>query len=365
MNLGPNERSNEERILDANLNRSTEALRVVEEIARLGMSDKSLSEGLKKLRHQLLGVLAPDPETRLKQIEKRDILGDVGCEIASPSAPGNQNQTGLQELVLRNFQRLKESLRTIEEVLKLSSPDLSRVVQSLRYRAYNLEKELLVLLSEGKSTRLRDAALYLLWTPSLCTTDPESILKGALVGGVCCVQLRLKNTPVSQWLHYGEVARALTREYQVPLIVNDRADICLALEADGLHVGQDDLPIPTARSIIGKERLLGLSTHSLEQAEQALEQEIDYIGIGPTFETQTKDAGPALGADKCAEIFNQISIPAFAIGGINADKLGRLLGSGVHRIAVSSAILSASSEREATERTETLKSLLSSPARAE
>ena len=134
MNLGPDEPSNEDRILDANLNRSTEALRVVEEIARLEMSDKSLSEGLKNLRHKLLGTLAPHPEARLQQIEHRDILGDVGCEIPSPSAPVNQEKAGLQELVLRNFQRLKESLRTIEEILKLSSPDLSLVVQSLRYQ---------------------------------------------------------------------------------------------------------------------------------------------------------------------------------------------------------------------------------------
>lgn len=353
------------RILDASLNRATEALRVIEDIARFHLDRPALSGELKELRHTLLGALAPDPSTRLAWLEHRDIAGDVGRDLASPSSPATgaseTPDAGLVELALRNFQRLKESLRTLEEVSRLVAPGSTGTLERLRYSVYRLETMLPPPADRRTDSVEVTSSLYLLFTPSLCHGRPEEILAGALEGGVDLVQLRLKDAPEREWIETGRLARRLTREAGVPLIVNDRPDHCLLLEADGLHLGQDDLPPREARRLLRRPAWIGLSTHSMEQARAALELPVDYIGVGPAFPTSTKDAGPALGADKVGEISRSVSIPSFAIGGINADRLGRLQGAGVRRIAVSSTILEAGDRESARVRAGALREALDRP----
>jgi len=134
--------------------------------------------------------------------------------------------------------------------------------------------------------------------------------------------------------------RELTKNYQSVFIVNDYADIAMSVEADGVHLGQDDLPIREARSFMGREKIIGISTHNVEQAIAAEKEGADYIGYGPVFHTTTKeDAGSPKGTDILREVKRQVRIPVIAIGGINLENLESVLNTGIDAVAVSSAIL--------------------------
>jgi thiamine-phosphate diphosphorylase len=131
----------------------------------------------------------------------------------------------------------------------------------------------------------------------------------------------------------------IAKKFGATLIVNDHPDIALAADADGVHLGQDDLPVKEARKIMGKNRIIGISTHTVEQARDAGRDGADYIGFGPVFHTTTKDAGRPMGIEMLREIKRQVQIPVIAIGGINAENIRPVLETGVDAVAVSSAIL--------------------------
>jgi len=124
-------------------------------------------------------------------------------------------------------------------------------------------------------------------------------------------------------------------------IVNDHADIAKAVDADGVHLGQDDLPLEYGRKILGRDKLIGISTHSVEQAREAEAAGADYIGFGPLFPTKTKEAGPHQGVEKLRLLRNAVSLPVLAIGGIRPDTLAEVMQAGADGIAVISAVLSA------------------------
>ncbi len=139
----------------------------------------------------------------------------------------------------------------------------------------------------------------------------------------------------------------LAGKYNAVFIVNDYSDIALAVDADGVHLGQDDLPVKEAREILGKEKIIGVSTHCIEQALEAEQAGADYIGFGPVFHTSTKDAGSPRGTDLLGEIKNKVSIPVVAIGGINLGNIHSVLETGVDAVAVASAILKGDIEENA------------------
>jgi thiamine-phosphate diphosphorylase len=139
----------------------------------------------------------------------------------------------------------------------------------------------------------------------------------------------------------------IAKKFKATLIVNDHPDIALAADADGVHLGQDDLPVKEARKIMGKNRIIGISTHTVEQARNAGRDGADYIGFGPVFHTTTKDAGRPMGIEMLREIKRQVQIPVIAIGGINAENIRPVLETGVDAVAVSSAILRGDIEENA------------------
>lgn len=139
----------------------------------------------------------------------------------------------------------------------------------------------------------------------------------------------------------------LAGKHNAVFIVNDYSDIALAVDADGVHLGQDDLPVKEAREILGKEKIIGVSTHCIEQALEAEQAGADYIGFGPVFHTSTKDAGSPRGTDLLGEIKNKVSIPVVAIGGINLGNIHSVLETGVDAVAVASAILKGNIEENA------------------
>ncbi|MBF0553892.1 MAG: thiamine phosphate synthase [Nitrospirae bacterium] len=159
--------------------------------------------------------------------------------------------------------------------------------------------------------------------------------------GVKWVQLRDKKTSRLAVYKAARLLRTLTRANGITFIINDYADIAAAVDADGVHLGQDDLPLSEARKILGNKKLIGISTHNLDQAIKAQEDGADYIGFGPIYSTATKKAGPPKGQQSIIEIRNHIHIPIAAIGGINEGHITELIEAGADALAVASAIMDA------------------------
>jgi len=158
-----------------------------------------------------------------------------------------------------------------------------------------------------------------------------------LCAGVKCIQYREKDLSRRKIFENAVILRALTRSFDATLIINDHADIALAVGADGVHLGQDDLPLKEARKIMGG-RIVGISTHNLDQAKEAELGGADYIGFGPVFHTTTKDAGTPKGIDNIRTVKENVSIPVVAIGGISLDNIAQVLDAGADAIALATAI---------------------------
>ncbi len=235
------------RILDAAANRAREALRVVEDYCRFVLNDAVLSGELKTLRHQLAALLAELPPAQL--LEARDTLGDVGTGISTPQ---EQERASLTDVVRANLKRLQEALRSLEEFGKLHSPELGQGLEQLRYRSYTLERALL--LGAEARARLQDARLYVLVTGALCTLGLRQTVQAAVDGGADIIQLREKHLSDRALLERAYEVRQWTRQAGVLFIVNDRPDIARLVEADGVHLGQDELPVREARRILGPGR---------------------------------------------------------------------------------------------------------------
>lgn len=168
------------------------------------------------------------------------------------------------------------------------------------------------------------------------------VIRAAIAGGATVVQYREKEGTTRQMMEEARALRELARQAGVPFIVNDRVDIALAVDADGVHVGQDDMPAPLARKLMGPEKIVGVSVDNLEQALQAERDGADYVGAGPILATPTKpDAAPPIGLEGLAEICRQVSIPVVAIGGINETNAAAVIAAGAAGVAVVSAVVAA------------------------
>jgi len=178
------------------------------------------------------------------------------------------------------------------------------------------------------------------------------VAEAAIAGGADVVQLRDKEAPSGRLYQEAMQLRKITRDAKVPFIVNDRLDIALAVDADGLHVGQSDLPASVARRILGPGKILGVSVDTVEQAILAEKDGADYLGVGPVFEARgTKpDTGEPMGVDCIARIRRHCRLPIVAIGGINAENAGKVREAGADAVAVISAIVSADDISQATRR---------------
>lgn len=339
-----------ERLIDASLNRCTEALRVVEDVARFHWSFSAMSAELKDLRHAVLRVFASTPEKRAALTRCRDIEGDVGTVIASPPRDtiSTASPDPLFDVAQSNLQRAKEALRSLEEVARANAPMTSKKIESLRYRLYSVEKGL-VHLATGSASQFAGRHLCLLATRSLCRGPFDDIVAGSIEGGVDVVQLREKELSDRELLSLARSLRQRTANAGVLLVINDRADIARLVGADAVQLGQGDLPPAEVRRILGDRVAIGVSTHSVEEARAAAREGADYIGIGPVFPTSTKDAGPSIDPQGFAEIQSVVDVPGYAIGGISPENIAPLAAAGAKRIAVSGALLRAESGAEARE----------------
>lgn len=185
--------------------------------------------------------------------------------------------------------------------------------------------------------------LYIILDPSICPDRPlHSVLTQSAQAGTQIFQYRNKTASMKEAYAEALMLRKIAAEEGVLFIVNDRCDLALAVDADGVHLGQDDLPFDYVRKLMGPEKLIGLSTHNADQVKEADALKPDYIGFGPIFTPSSKrDHDPVVGMEGLRSIRSLTSLPIFAIGGIQADQLGQLVHAGVDGVAVISAILRA------------------------
>jgi thiamine-phosphate pyrophosphorylase len=336
----PTEPVDAARIIDASANRAREALRVLEDHCRFVSSGAFLTGRLKQLRHELAAALAELPPELL--LAGRDTVHDVGTSIATSA---EQERASLKHVVLANAKRLQEALRSLEEFGKVLSPRLGQAMEQLRYQAYTLERALVI--GDDARGRLAEARLYVLVTESLCRASLVGTVREAIDGGADVIQLREKSLDDRTLLAKARDVRQLTRQRGVLFIVNDRPDIALLAEADGVHLGQEDLPLQEARRLLGPDALIGVSTHDLFQVRRAILDGANCIGVGPTFPSGTKTFDAFPGLDFVRAAVAETSLPAFALGGINLENVSEVVAAGCRRIAVSQAVCAAADPRAA------------------
>jgi thiamine-phosphate pyrophosphorylase len=330
------------RILDVNLDRASEGLRVIEDAVRFGLDDYHLTLKVRQLRHFLAKVAEEIPHFRWRQrLGYRDVEKDVGAALVE-----KEKREGFENLVKANFGRVQEAERSLEEFVKLLSSELGQRFKKLRFQTYSLEKKVAMRLEKRC-----DFSLYVITDSSLIKEeDFEGKIKEVVSNGATVVQLREKTLSLSAFFKKALLVRKMIPE-DVLFMVNDRVDIAIASGADGVHLGQEDLPISAARTILGPHKIIGASTHSVEQAQQAEREGADYVATGPVFSTTTKpDVGSAKGIEIIGKVKEKVDIPVIAIGGINSNNVKRTLKAGADGVAVISAVFKQANTGLATRR---------------
>ncbi|MHB9095835.1 MAG: thiamine phosphate synthase, partial [Eubacteriales bacterium] len=320
---------------DVNLNRAREGLRVVEEICRFHMNDQKYFLRLKELRHRL-----KEAETHfaLTPVLFRAAESDVGKE----PHPLEKKRRDLKGLLTANCKRVEEGLRVLEEFSKFYG-DWGDIFKTTRFAMYELEKELVL-----KLPGFVDYSLYLI-TDDIFLGNPDIfvVIEDCIKAGVTVLQYRAKNKTGREMLKECEKLKDLTGRYSIPFIVNDRLDLALAVDADGVHLGQDDLPFETAKKYMG-DRIIGISATSYQEGQEVIIKEADYIGFGPIFATPTKkDANPPCGTGTLSRLkFEFPDARIVAIGGIDLNNAVEVIKAGADGLAVISAILGSANPAE-------------------
>ena len=337
------------RIIDANLNRVGEGLRLLEEIARLLFDDAALTQQLKTMRHELI---IGDSSFQQQLLQSRDSESDVGIDM---EVPGEEKEKELPMVLVANARRVQESLRTLEELAKVPgiTPKLeSDKFKQARFNLYTIEQKLLsTLLRQDKLEHI--SGLYVIIdTQMLKGRTHLEVASQAIRGGAKTIQLRDKVQSKEKLLPVAEQLRTLCTEHNVLFIVNDYLDVALATDADGLHLGQDDLPVKVARSLLPLGKIIGCSTTAVEQAVRAQSEGADYIAVGAIYPTSSKTLAttPAkvVGLETLRQVRQAVTLPLVAIGGINKDNASEVIAAGADAVAVISAVLGAESPEEAT-----------------
>ena len=195
-----------------------------------------------------------------------------------------------------------------------------------------------------------DTTMYFI-TDSTNYSEEEFLLRveQALMGGVTLLQLREKDKSTKEYIELAKKVHELTKKYRVPLIIDDRVDVALAVDAEGVHVGASDMPVATARKLMGEDKIVGATAKTVPWAKEAYEQGADYLGVGAIYPTTTKVKTVLTSTDTLREICNAVPIPVNAIGGLNKDNMDVLAGIPIAGICVVSAVMKADNPKRAAE----------------
>ena len=321
---------------------------MIEDYARFGLDNNYLSAEIKTLRHRLTSLIA---SSRLSVINRqiiagRDVMGDIGQRDFI------SRKRTIPDIITANFKRLEESLRSLAEYLKTAHPPTARQMEKLRFHAYELEQYFSFNLYPKR--QLDKMRLYVLVSGSLSGRDSLQVIQSIIQGGAEAIQLREKGMPDNKLIKLIKEIRDITLRHKVLFIVNDRVDLAYLGRADGVHLGQDDISVREARQILGPDKIIGATTHQIEEALAAEKNGADYISVGPMFPTPLKPHLPADGFKYLPQVARQIKIPYVAIGGINRLNIRKLIK--IHKklfdyplkVAVSSGIMTRSDTKSAT-----------------
>ena len=336
-------------MIDANLNRSSEGLRVLEDVARFLLNDTELSQRLRTLRH----TLARETQSlSVGLLSGRDSEHDVGRLHSKDKEPITKASSpqGLLDLVTANAKRVEESLRVVEELAKL--PEISSMLNSAsfeqtRFALYALERDLISKILRRDKTKGMTGLYVILDRQFLADRDELEIATQIIEGGAKVIQLRDKQSKKGELLLVAQKLRRLCGQAGVLFIINDYLDLTLAVNADGLHIGQEDLPLPVVRSELPIDAIVGCSVTTISQATRAQNEGADYIAVGSMFPTTTKKEAIVVGVGMLKELKRVVSVPLVAIGGINQNNVGAVVAAGADAVAVISAVLGEKDVRSA------------------
>jgi thiamine-phosphate pyrophosphorylase len=298
-------------LLDANINRAKEGLRVLEDTARFVLADDELMNKVRPIRHALADFF-PEFE-KLKQLESRHAGSDIGQKHDVP------DRKTLRNLVMANARRVQEALRVLEEY-ETSANQL----KDLRYQLYEIE-----------TLFLRKLRLYPFNVNTVYViSDEVAPLEEGLKQGAKLIQLRDKKSTPAQILEKAKVIKKLADQYEATFIVNDYPEVAVACDADGLHLGQEDMATAEARKILKPGQILGRTTHELSQAKLALAEKADYISCGPIHATPTKPNRKPVGLEYLKQLQTEIKMPVVVIGGLDLNNVDEVLTAGPHTIGI-------------------------------
>jgi thiamine-phosphate pyrophosphorylase len=330
------------RIIDENINRLGEGLRVLEEFARMTLNNTALTQKLKDIRHQTV-VINAGLQKRL--LQARDAKGDVGRSMKVKGAEKSQD---IFKVITANAKRTQESLRVLEEMAKNPKFTLNTEnYRKARFELYTIEKELTgKVLRKEKLTRL--SGLYaIIDSEFLKGRPPQKIAEQMIKGGARVIQLRCKKCGINKFLALAKEIQQICIKKNILFIVNDSLEVALAIGADGLNVGQEDIPVAEARELAPIDMIIGGSAGTVAEAKKAQKYGADYLGLGAIFPTPTKES-KATGLGIIKDIKKAVDLPIVAIGGINKENVRDVIKAGADAVAVISAIMNASDIQKAT-----------------
>ncbi len=330
------------RIIDANLDRTGEGLRLLEDIARFQLDDAALTRQLKNIRHELATI---SPSLGRQLLEARRANADIGRDMQAEEQAGHKD---LEAAVSANAKRVQQSLRVLEELARTADIDLeTERYKQARFSLYTIERQLISKLPRHDKIKRISGLYVVVDTASLDLLRHAEVARQAIAGGAGVIQLRDELSPKKDLLATARALREICREKDVLFIVNNSLDIALAADADGLHLGQDDLPAKAARRLLPMNKLLGVSVTDVTQAEKAQADGADYVAAGAIFATGTKEGVSIIGLKQLTAIKKAVSIPVVAIGGIDSENAAAVMTAGADAVAVISAVLGADSPRQA------------------
>ncbi len=322
-------------IIDANLDRAREGLRVLEDWARFGLGKEKYVEKIKNFR-QVLG------KNHLEVYkESRNHIEDK-CKGLSHKEQNNRKTS--EQIISSNSARVQEALRVVEEFSRIQNHELSKIASEIRYEIYTIEIDLLSL------SRCKDSEEILKENDLYVITDQKDnlleIIEEILIAGVKIIQYRFKTGTDKDNLQEAIKIKNLCKKYNSLFIINDRLDIALASNADGIHLGKDDLDLKIARKLLGYSKIIGISANNEIDISNALKNGCNYIGIGPVFETETKKNKKPIGIEKIKTLTKDLNIPWFAIGGIKSKNISYLRRNGLKKVALVSELMNSEDPKE-------------------
>jgi thiamine-phosphate pyrophosphorylase len=314
------------RIIDVNINRLDESLKQIEDITRFHLEDRLLLSQIRDIRVHFLQYKRSLPLTRI--IGARRSQEDLGRKTGFDSLK-MRTTTGL---ILSCLSRAKESARTIEEIIKTVDPSLSYQMKDIRFEIYDFEKNVMIV----QTKRFDPSLEAIIDEQYLSLPSLETTIRTLATSGATMIQLRIKKMDDRRFLTIARRIRKALSKPRVKFIINNRIDIALACNADGVHLGQKDIPIPDIRKLAGEMFIIGASANNLREAKRAELQGADYLGVGAIYPTQTKRDARVCTLRNLRTICRRVKIPVIGIGGISDRNYKAVLRAGASGIAVAS-----------------------------